>query len=254
MQAAAITMAGVHDPVVQVLPKVLAWVRRAAEQGVGAAFFPELVLGHYFETPVAQDGPEVEAVSRCAQETGTAVGVGIGERRGDDLYSAYVLCGTDGSVSVHRKTRWQTSRCPISLGSAATAHDFLGLKVGIMICAESRFSDVAQSLKAAGAQILIMPHAYGFSGPNCPPPLSAAIADTVAARCREALLPAIVVAAVGDGLQGGFALVSAEGHVLCQQFEDQERLHLFEMSGADKIMLKGIAEPARPADAEELRG
>ncbi len=242
MQAAAVTMYGVHDPVERVLPRVLACIREAAREGAKAVFLPELILGHYHEVPIAADGPEVEAVSKCAEETGTAVGVGIGEKDGDHLYSAYVLCGPEGSVSVHRKTRWQTPRCPISLGGVAATYDLLHVKVGIMICAETRFPEVAQSLAARGAQLLVMPHAYGVGGPKWQP-LQAAIENVVAARCRETSLPAIVVAATGDGFQGGCALVDAQGEVLYHQTDDHEQVHRFRMETIDgKIRSGMIAE------------
>jgi len=183
MQVAAVTLACLkchkeRDRAADVLPRVVRWVQITASKGAMAVFFPEFVLGHYHKEPIAVDGPEVAAVTKCAQETGTAVGCGIGEKSGDDLYSAYVLCGADGSVAVHRKTRWQTPRCPISLGTKAIAHNLLRLKVGIMMCAESRFPDVAQSLALDGAQLLIMPHAYGIGGPNWVP-FRTAIGGTV---------------------------------------------------------------------------
>lgn len=220
-------MAGVHEPVDQVLPRVHSWIRQAAAEGAQAVFLPELIIGHYHQTPVTLDGPEIESVARCVRQTGAVVGVGIGERRGNELFSSYAVIAPDGSVGIHRKTRWQTPRCPISLGTEVVAHDVLGRKVGILICAETRFPEVARSLVAAEAQVLIMPHAYGIGGPGWQP-LRTAILETVAARCRETSLAALVIAATGDGFEGGCALVSGEGQVLYERLGDRECIHHLE--------------------------
>jgi len=157
-----------------------------------------------------------------------SIGIGIGEAAGKAGYSSYVLVEPDGGMGVHRKTRWQTSYCPIDPGKKAVAHNFAGQRVGIMICAEAGFRDVAQTLAEDRAELLVMPFAYGETlEPKVEDPTWRPITqvwqDDVTARSRETGLPAIVVAATGfseknsQGVryshkyQGGCALVHRRG-------------------------------------------
>ncbi len=98
MHAAAVTMRGVHEPVERVLLRVIGYIQQAAYEGAKVVFFPEVILGHYHDVPVAADGPEVKAVSRCARETGVSVGEGFqGGFGGGERGGALLLKGRSGT-------------------------------------------------------------------------------------------------------------------------------------------------------------
>jgi len=264
MNVAAITAGGVHEPANRVLPEILEWIRQAADHGADLVLFPELILGHYSDGPVAVDGPEVDAVRPCAHGLPVEVGIGVGEMREDERYSSYLLCRPNGSSCMHRKTRWQTEGCPINLGASAAAHRFGGLKVGVMICSESRVADVARVLAADGAELLIMPHAYGAPTEQHPDaiwkPLHVAIEQVVSARARETHLPAIVVAATGSTFEGGCALLDSSGMILYEVIDAAEKAHWFEIViGERGVSLQistrpnGAPEADKPRSRDSLR-
>ncbi len=229
--AALITMDGCHEPQQTVLPRVIGWIDRAANEGAQMVLFPELTIGHYHEVPVSLEGPEVGVIREIAQKRSVGIGVGIGEVYGNALYSSYVLFNPDGSFGVHRKTRWQTPRCPISLGARAEVHDFFGLRAGVMVCAESRFPEVAEELRRGIPQLLIVPFAVGRTVVPAQPERNQQLAgdiwaQEVALRAREIGCPAVVISATGsheqtvDGapwkeiLDGGWALIDKQGNML----------------------------------------
>jgi predicted amidohydrolase len=127
LRVAAVTMDGVHEPATEVLPRVISWLRRSTEAGAEVVLFPECTVGHYFDEPVCVDGAAVGAVVDAARTLGVHVGIGIGERAGDERYSSYLLLGPEGTIGRHRRTRWQTPRCPIDLGAELRCHPFVGL-------------------------------------------------------------------------------------------------------------------------------
>ena len=241
MRAAAIVFARVQAPPDFALQRMRNWLRVARDTGAEFVLFPELALGHYFETPVSLTGPEMDQLREDAQALQVFIGAGVGEQQNAARYSSYVLIDRDGSLCVHRKSRWQTEQCPISLATEVCAHKLGTLSVGVLICSESRFSDVAGVLAQGGAEMLVVPHAYGGppdDGEDASEwvPFSAAIETTVAARARETNLPAVAIGAVGPGLDGGFALVDNRGATICLELDSAETLHAFGICKSGKTV------------------
>ena len=265
MKAAAITMSGVHEPVSEVLPGVLKWTARAAADGADVILFPELILGHYLEAPISIDGPEVSEVGRLAEQLQVSIGIGVGEICGDARYSSYVMFDRDRDLAVHRKTRWQTTNCPINLGRKAESHVLAGVNVGIMICSECRFPDVAEELRADGAALLIVPQASGrgIVPETHGPTISQIWENELVPRAREVKRPAIAVAATGtyelelegglrrDVFDGGCALVDQRGEFVYRELSDVEEIHTFWIEPGDAVQIS--AQPIAPADPEEHR-
>lgn len=126
------------------------------------AVFPEMFLGGYDlsrvdETAVALDGPEVAVLRGAAKGTRTAVIIGIAERRENSVSNSLLAIDGDGAiVGVHRKTTlWGEEQDVFEAGQSLTIVQLAGRKVGLMLCYETEFPEIARALAVAGADLLV---------------------------------------------------------------------------------------------------
>lgn len=127
--------------------------------------FPECAnSGYAFDSaqeamPYAETipGPFVDQLLAVAQAERRFLALGMLEKDGDTLYNSAVLLTPEGAVHVYRKTHLPF----IGLDRFVTAGDSLGLfdtslgKLGLAICYEWRFPEVARSLALQGADLLL---------------------------------------------------------------------------------------------------
>jgi predicted amidohydrolase len=247
IEAAVITMDGVHEPARQVLPRVCNWLRRAKEAGAQIAFFPELILGHFMEETIALDGVEITILRSLARELGISIGIGIGEAVGQRRYSTYVMIDADGDVGTHRKTRGRSKYCPMNLGRRAVTHTLAGFKIGVMLCSECRYPEVAWQIAADGAELLVIPLAYSYlvdprlADENCRS-LNDIFEAEASRRAWETGLATIAVAASGYyerrgkrnlypyKFESGCALIDENGQFIFRQFCDGVTMQRFQIS------------------------
>ena len=244
MLGAAVTSRIVDRDTVEAGSWLSTWSRRAAALGASFVLFPELALGDYFRCPVALDGPEVSDLRSLAEELEITIGVGLGESDGSARYSSYALLSPQGHLTVHRKTRWQTDACPITLGTRLDTHDLCGLPVGIVICSETREPSVSQKLVERGARLLLIPMALGRSffsdGRVEGPSLDGFVRQYLLRVSKANGLPLVVVGASGtrgafeapqpreDVMQGGLVLINSGGRVLSFKETAIEELFTFD--------------------------
>ncbi len=124
--------------------------------------FPELCLGGYNmlttgSLAVDVDGPEVGRIRRAAEATATAVVAGLAEATKDRPANTAVVIDQTGNIAgLYRKTHLfgaeqdaftaGTELEPIALGDR---------RLGLMICFDVEFPEVARTLAARGADLLI---------------------------------------------------------------------------------------------------
>ena len=145
-------------------------LRRYAESAAHASCqvvcFPECFLTGYSPEEaemrsVSVDAPVLKQVSQMAAEYDLDILVGFMEKRGDAYYITHGIFRTDGRNSYYRKTH---------LGSREkrffTPGDVLevfsltnGVKIGVQICVETHYPEVAQTLALRGAEVIFAPHA-----------------------------------------------------------------------------------------------
>ena len=133
-----------------------------ANSDVDLAVFPEMFLGGYDlervdETAVELEGPEVAVVRAAAKGSNTAVIVGAAERCGDGVANSLLAIDSDGEiVAVHRKTTlWGVEQEAFVAGENLTIVELAGCKVGLMLCYEVEFPEIARALALAGAELLV---------------------------------------------------------------------------------------------------
>jgi predicted amidohydrolase len=252
IEAAVITMDGAHEPPRRVLPRVCNQIRQARAEGVRILFFPELILGHYLNQPIRIDGPEVRLLRSLCCELEISIGIGIGEAVGERRYSTYLLIDADGSLGLHRKTNCRARRLVHDLGRYAVTHPLAGVNIGVLICSECRFMEVACKLAMDGADLLVVPIAYSrlidprFDNEKWRS-LDSIFEQEVCSRAKETGLPTVAVAASGSyerkgkGLyryefESGLALINGEGQIVFREMDTGVTMHRFQIFYKESTM------------------
>lgn len=235
LQVGAVTLEILHEPAKENLPRVLRWLERCASSDAQAVVFPECALGHYFDDPIPVEGAMVGALVEAVRALGLHVGIGFGERAGDRRYSSYLLVGPEGIVGHHRKTRWQTERCPIDLGTEVQIHLWGGIGTGVLVCSESWHPDkLAADLAKECVELLIVPAAVG---PKPGEPDRSLYEQMLVANARSLGVPAVSVGAVGGHLVGGCMVVDRSGVVRYWQPSAQPEMHRFDLELPERNVL-----------------
>src|SRR5688572_3883672 len=204
------------NPTVGDIPGNAALVRRirdeAAAQGADLVVFPELVLVGYPPEDLVLRPALVEAAS-CAladlQRESAAGGPGlvIGlPWKGDGGVHNAVAAVADGRVDL----RFKREKRVFVPGPLPEPVEFRGVRIGLPICEDIWFPDVARHLAARGAQLLLVPNGSPFEVEKFHLRV-----DHAARRATETGLPLAYVNQVGgqDELvfDGGSFIVNADG-------------------------------------------
>jgi predicted amidohydrolase len=140
-------------------------IAEAARQGADLVVLPETLT--YYGTglsfaDVAEPipGPSTEAFGRMAREHDLYIVAGLVERDGHLLYNVATLIGPDGGlVGSYRKVTLPPgeSDAGIMPGSEYPVFDTRFGKVGLMICYDGFFPEVARQLTINGAEVIAWP-------------------------------------------------------------------------------------------------
>jgi len=169
MQTIRVAAVSINSPlgqVDQVLNDMTQWCQRAAEQGAELVLFPELqVHGHC--TPNTWDlaeevphGPSTRRVEDMAREYGLFLSVGLSEKQSDVVYNTQILVGPDGYIGKQRKIHCSRDETMYYKGGREIpVFDIGKCRVGMIICYDNQFPELARILALRGAVVLLMPHA-----------------------------------------------------------------------------------------------
>jgi predicted amidohydrolase len=168
-RVAAVSMNGFLGVPERILSAIDTWCERAAADKTELVLFPELVIhGHCtpntweLAEPVP-DGPSVSRLVQIARRHGLVLCAGMSEKERDIVYNTQVLIGPDGYIGKQRKLH--LSRDEVFYykgGRELPVFDIGPCKVGIVICYDNQFPEVARVLALRGADVLLMPHAARF--------------------------------------------------------------------------------------------
>jgi predicted amidohydrolase len=133
---------------------------------VDLVLFPELVV-HGHCTPdtwtLAEAVPEGRSVQRLveiARQEGLVLCVGLSEKERDIVYNTQVLVGPAGYVGKQRKLHLSRDETFYYKGGRSiNVFDVGTCRVGIVICYDNEFPEVARVAALRGAEVLLMPHA-----------------------------------------------------------------------------------------------
>src|SRR6516162_8316829 len=166
---AAVSMNGYLGQPERVLAAIAGWCERAAAEKADLVLFPELVVhGHCtpntweLAEPVP-DGPSVCRLVELARHFRLVLCVGLSEKERDIVYNTQVLVGPDGYLGKQRKLHLSRDEVFYYKGGRdLTVFDVGPCKVGIVICYDNQFPEIARVLALRGADVICMPHAGRF--------------------------------------------------------------------------------------------
>jgi len=168
-RVAAVSMNGFLGEPERVLNSVDAWCEKVAAEGAELVLFPELVVhGHCtpntweLAEPVP-DGPSVRRLADIARRRHLILCAGLSEKERDIVFNTQVLVGPQGYIGKQRKLH--LSRDEVFYykgGREIPVFDVGPCNVGIAICYDNQFPEVARVLALRGAEVLLMPHAGRF--------------------------------------------------------------------------------------------
>jgi N-carbamoylputrescine amidase len=169
ISVAAVSMNGFLGAPERVLSAIDSWSQRAAAEQAELVLFPELVVhGHctpntwQLAEPVP-DGPSTSRLIQIARHHRMFVCAGMSEKERDIVYNTQVLVGPGGFIGKQRKLH--LSRDEVFYykgGRELPVFDVGPCKVGIVVCYDNQFPEVARVLALRGADVLLMPHAARF--------------------------------------------------------------------------------------------
>ena len=146
------------------------FIAEAAQRGADLVVLPEYVtyqgLGlKYPDVAEPIPGPSTEYFGKLAKKHDLYIAAGILERAGTLVYNAAILVGPDGAlIGKYRKV------CPArgeAQGGITPGDDFPVFetrfgKVGMMVCWDVHFPEVARNLASRGAEVIALPIAGGM--------------------------------------------------------------------------------------------
>ncbi|MGI8848000.1 MAG: nitrilase-related carbon-nitrogen hydrolase [Candidatus Dormibacteria bacterium] len=142
------------------------WADRAGVAGAQLVVLPELASSGYVFQSEAEaeqlsesiDGPFTDALLAVARAYDLHVISGLNERGGDGRFNSAILVGPSGHVATYRKVQlFHDERSWFRAGDGLPIVDLPFGRVGMMICFDIWFPEVARALALAGAEIIAVP-------------------------------------------------------------------------------------------------
>ena len=226
---------------------------QAALEGCRAdlVVLPELAFTGYFfkdraEALALAEDPRssetVEALINLCRNGGFHLVTGFAEKQGERCYNSSLLIGPDGLLHTYRKLHlFDKEKFWFDPGDTElSVQDIGSARIGMMICFDWVFPEVARSLALQGAQILCHPSNLVLSG---------LCQQAMLTRCLENRVYAVTANRCGFDRRphgelrftGRSQIVSPTGELLYQAPARKEVLHMLTID-PDKSCDKGITE------------
>jgi len=193
-------------------------VRKHAD-GAELVVAPELVTSGYDLEVLARrgtelaeplDGPTAARVSELATETGATLVFGMLERDGDVLYDTAVVAPPGGELVPYRKSHLHPTESELfAAGTELVVAPTPAGRLGMMICFEHAFPDVATTLALRGAQILVIPSAVPVGYEHL-------LTLRTRARAQDNQVFAVGCNLTGDGFCGRSLVADPRGDVVAE--------------------------------------
>lgn len=156
--------------------KALSMMEACAERGTDLIVFPELfttgydpriVGSRYYDLAEPIDGPTLGAFKEQARRLGVNVIVPMAcaDKSYGRIYNSAVAIDRNGYVlgCYHKVHLWSHERNYFTPGHQFPVFHFDFGKVGIMICYDGGFPEVARALARNGAELIVCPSAFAAS-------------------------------------------------------------------------------------------
>ncbi|MFP6637939.1 MAG: nitrilase-related carbon-nitrogen hydrolase [Nitrospinaceae bacterium] len=196
--------------------------------------FPELFATGYQFKDMAESrslaehipgGTITNALIALAQKTHTYFVAGLSEIEADQVYNSSVIVGPEGYIGKYRKIHlFDTEKVCFQAGNLPLKiYDIAGAKVGVMICFDWRFPEMARTLALMGADLIA--HPSNLVLPHCP--------QAMITRCLENRIFAVTADRAGienrtESLKfiGQSQIVDPDGNILVRASETEEEVQV----------------------------
>ena len=144
-------------------------------------------------------GPSCARLSDACRETGRAIVFGIAERAGNGIYNSAVLLTPDGGSVCYRKAHlFDAETLVFDRAGATPRHGRVGgAQIGLMVCFDWRFPEMARLLALEGADLIA--HPANLVHPYCQ--------DAMVTRSLENRVFTITSSRTGEERVGGRTIV-----------------------------------------------
>src|SRR5262249_23761863 len=106
------------------------------------------------------DGPSVKRLAQLAKKYRLFLAVGLSEKERDIVYNTVVVVGPDGYIGKQRKLHMSRDENFLYKGGKdINVFDIGKCKIGIVICYDNQFPEIARVLALGGADAILMPQA-----------------------------------------------------------------------------------------------
>lgn len=176
------------------------------------------------------EGQTTQVLIHLAREKHRYIVAGLSEREGNYNYNSAVLVGPNGFMGCYRKLHlFHNEKLWFEPGNAAlNIYDIGQARVGIMICFDWFFPEVARSLALKGADIIC--HPANLVLPYCP--------QAMITRCIENRVFAITANRIGTEKRseemltfiGSSQILGTKGEILCRASSDKEESIVVEIN------------------------
>jgi predicted amidohydrolase len=149
------------------VPAALAMVESFATEAAAAdldlLLFPECFLQGYLVTPdylsrnafALSSAAFGEILTRLATIKQTLV-LGVIERQSERFFNSAAVISGGAVLGVYRKTHLTSGERTFTPGTSYPVFELKGIRFGINICYDTRFSEAAQAVAAQGASVLLV--------------------------------------------------------------------------------------------------
>ncbi|XP_012061343.1 PREDICTED: omega-amidase NIT2 [Atta cephalotes] len=177
----ALVQLSVGDDKATNVSRAVSFIERAKQERADIVTLPECFNSPYGTSHFARyaesipDGETSTALSEAARKNNVyVIGGTIPERNNDKLYNTCTVWGPDGKlVVVHRKMHLFNidikgkitfrESDSLSAGNSLTIFEAKGCKIGIGICYDIRFEEMARLYRNKGCQMLVYPAAFNMT-------------------------------------------------------------------------------------------
>jgi predicted amidohydrolase len=179
------------------------------------------------------DGPTTARVAELAAQTGATLVLGLLEREGEVLYDTVLAVSPDGQVIPYRKSHlYPTESALFGAGTELVVAPTPAGRLGMMICFEHAFPEVATTLALRGAQVLVIPSAVPIGYEHL-------LTLRTRARAQDNQVFAVGCNLAGNGFCGRSLVADPRGEVLAE-------------AGAEETVLRAVLDLAA-IDRERAR-
>ena len=167
IRIAAVTMNCPVGRVQDNLDRMAGWVRAAKKRAVDLVCFPEMNITGYSTRDVIKASAEAVpgAISRSvftlARESKLAILAGLLEKdaRGR-VFTSHLVVTPRGVAGIYRKIHIAPPETDLfSAGDSIALFKIKGIKLGIQLCYDAHFPELATRMAVDGADVIFMPHA-----------------------------------------------------------------------------------------------